>query len=45
MLKKLALAIGLMWSLVDMAYAAEAGRVVFSAGQAQVGRHAAARRD
>ena len=42
MLKKLALAIGLMWSLVDMAYAAEAGRVVFTAGQAQVGRHAAA---
>jgi hypothetical protein len=42
MLKKLALAAGLMWSLVDMAYAAEAGRVVFTAGQAQVGRHAAA---
>jgi hypothetical protein len=43
MLKKIALAVGLLWSLVDVAYAAEAGRVVFTAGQAQVGRHAAAK--
>jgi ferric-dicitrate binding protein FerR (iron transport regulator) len=42
MLRKLALAVGLLWSIADTAYAAEAGRVVFVTGQAQVGRHAAA---
>jgi hypothetical protein len=42
MLRKLALAVGLLWSIADIAQAAEAGRVVFVTGQAQVGRHAAA---
>jgi hypothetical protein len=42
MLRQLALAVGLLWSIADTAYAAEAGRVVFVTGQAQVGRHAAA---
>jgi hypothetical protein len=42
MLRKLALAAGLLWSIADIAQAAEAGRVVFVTGQAQVGRHAAA---
>jgi hypothetical protein len=41
MFRKLALAAGLLWSIADMAQAAEAGRVVFVTGQAQVGRHAA----
>jgi hypothetical protein len=41
MLRKLALAAGLVWSIADIAQAAEAGRVVFVSGQAQVGRHAA----
>jgi len=41
MLRKLALAAGLLWSIAGAAQAAEAGRVVFVAGQAQVGRHAA----
>jgi len=41
MLRKLALAVGLLWSIADIAQAAEAGRVVFVSGQAQVGRHAA----
>jgi hypothetical protein len=42
MFRKLALAAGLLWSIADMAQAAEAGRVVFVTGQALVGRHAAA---
>jgi hypothetical protein len=42
MFRKFALAAGLLWSIADMAQAAEAGRVVFVTGQAQVGRHAAA---
>lgn len=42
MLRKLALAAGLWWTVAGMAYAAEAGRVVFVTGQAQVGHHAAA---
>lgn len=41
MLRKLALAAGLLWSIADIAQAAQAGRVVFVTGQAQVGRHAA----
>jgi hypothetical protein len=42
MLRKLTLAAGLVWSIAGTATAAEAGRVVFVTGQAQVGRHAAA---
>lgn len=42
MLRKLALAAGLLWLVADTALAAEAGRVVFVTGQAQIGRHAAA---
>jgi len=42
MLQKFALAFGLLWSLADIAAAAEAGRVVFVTGQAQVGGRAAA---
>lgn len=38
---KLAVIAGLLWSITDSAWAAEAGRIVFVAGQAQVGRHAA----
>ncbi|WP_081897392.1 FecR domain-containing protein [Massilia sp. BSC265] len=41
MLRQLAVAAGLLWSLTDAAFAAEAGRVVFVTGQVQVGRHAA----
>lgn len=41
MLKKLALITGLLWTIGAAAQAAEAGRIVFVSGQAQVGRHAA----
>lgn len=43
MLRKLALVALLMWSFADMVQAAEAGRIVFVSGQAQLGRHAATR--
>lgn len=41
MLQKFMLAAGLLWSIADIASAAEAGRVVFTTGQAQVGQRAA----
>jgi hypothetical protein len=41
MLQKFALVAGLLWSVADIAAAAEAGRVVFVTGQAQVGARAA----
>jgi hypothetical protein len=41
MLKKIAMAVAVVWSLVGNALAAEAGRVVFVTGDAQLGRHAA----
>lgn len=41
MLKKLVLIAGLLWTSAAAVQAAEAGRIVFVTGQAQVGRHAA----
>jgi hypothetical protein len=41
MLQKFALVAGLLWSVADIAASAEAGRVVFVTGQAQVGARAA----
>lgn len=41
MFKKFVVTAALLWSFADSALAAEAGRVVFVTGQAQVGRHAA----